>query len=230
VLSNVVVADDKCAPLVLVSGDTANLGKLDPSETWRYTCTPNPALAQTTTNLVTATGTDDEGNVAKDTATAVVVVLTPSINVDKTSNTSSIVPGDAVTYSYVVTNTGNAVLSNVVVADDKCSPVTYVSGDTNGDGQLQLSETWVYTCTQVQTGSIDTLTNTATAKGTDAIGASVTASDTVSVSAVLPEVIVRAPELPRTGVDVAGWLQLGGSLVLLGFALLVVSRRPATAR
>ncbi len=39
-----------------------------------------------------------------------------------------------------MTNTGDVELSNVSVSDDKCAPVDYVSGDTNDDELLDLTE------------------------------------------------------------------------------------------
>ena len=60
--------------------------------------------------------------------------------------------GGKVTYTYDVTNAGTMPLANIRVSDNKCSPVSYVKGDDNGDGLLTNSasgegypdETWVY--------------------------------------------------------------------------------------
>ncbi len=69
----------------------------------------------------------------------------PQIEVDKAGPV--IAEGDQpITYTYTVTNPGNAPLGNVVVSDDKCSPVLYQSGD-DGDNLLEPGEAWVYTCT-----------------------------------------------------------------------------------
>ena len=56
--------------------------------------------------------------------------------------------GETVTFTYVVTNTGNVPLTNVSVSDSVSGAVTnLVSGDTNGDGILDLTETWTYEVT-----------------------------------------------------------------------------------
>ena len=237
----VTMVDDKCSPVVLRSGDTSNAGFLDASETWTYTCTPSPALQVTTTNVVTAAGTDDEGNVVRDTATATVAVITPAIAIDKSVDAASVAPGTTVTYTFRVTNPGTVPLAGVVVSDDKCAPVVFDGGDANGDGLLQPSETWMFSCAQVQTGDAALTTNIGTALGRDPLGLVVSATDSVRIAVVAPAVFerpspapvvapVEAATLPRTGTEVGGLVQLAAALVLLGLALVFTSRRHRTAR
>lgn len=237
-------SDDKCSPITgpAAGEDKDADGKLDVNETWTLGCTTT--LTATTTNVVTATGTDDEGNKSVKTATATVAVISPAIAITKTPSLRSVDPGTTVVYTYTVTNPGDVALSKVGVADDKCSPVSFVSGDTNGDGLLQSGETWLFRCSQVQTGAVDTLTNVGTATGTDPLGKVVTSKDTVTVAVVAPLVLEQpkpaapapapapapvavAPAivtLPRTGIDVRGSVEFAGSLILLGFALLLTAR------
>lgn len=70
--------------------------------------------------------------------------------------------GGSVTYGYVVTNTGNVTLTNIALSDDRCSTVTQTGGDTNSNGQLEVSEAWAYTCAKNLTV---TTTNMATVEG-----------------------------------------------------------------
>src|SRR6185312_16244674 len=53
--------------------------------------------------------------------------------------------GSTVTFTYVVTNTGNIPLASVVVSDDKLGTITSFTGDANANGLLDLNETWTYT-------------------------------------------------------------------------------------
>jgi uncharacterized repeat protein (TIGR01451 family) len=91
--------------------------------------------------------------------------------------------GDIVTYTYTESNPAstNAPLSSVSVSDTLCSPVTFVSGDTNSNGILDPGETWTFTCMTAVTAPkpmvgqpAPTVTNTATATGTDPLGTVVT--------------------------------------------------------
>ncbi|HZJ40744.1 MAG TPA: ice-binding family protein [Candidatus Saccharimonadales bacterium] len=84
-LSNVRLTDDKCNPVKYVSGDTNSDLKLDPTETWVYTCKVN--LTKTTTNTVTASG-DANNLTARDFAIATVVVATavPKLPATGTAN------------------------------------------------------------------------------------------------------------------------------------------------
>ena len=73
--------------------------------------------------------------------------------------------GSALTFTYQVTNTGPAAVTPTV-SDDKCSPVTYFSGDTSpADGKIQAGETWTFKCTYTPVWGASfpgPLTNTAT--------------------------------------------------------------------
>ena len=111
-------------------------------------------------------------------------VIHPAILVDKTVDQGRGHSREAVVYSYAVTNPGDVALSGVTVTDDKCGPVTFVSGDTDGDQKfLDPGERWLYRCTT--TIAVDT-NNTAVATGTPPVGLPVTGTDTAFVDVVNP--------------------------------------------
>jgi hypothetical protein len=89
-------------------------------------------------------------------------VITFDLAVDKTGPATAY-QGDTITYNYAVTNAGPAQVAPEVT-DNKCSPVIYVSGDTDHDGLIEPGETWTYKCYYKITQAPDTyVTNTAIA-------------------------------------------------------------------
>ena len=59
--------------------------------------------------------------------------------------------GSTVTFTYIVTNTGNVPLAGLVVTDDKGVTVSGPApgGDADGDGRLDVTETWTYTASTI---------------------------------------------------------------------------------
>ncbi len=114
--------------------------------------------------------------------------IPPGINVVKTASASEVKPGDTVTYTYVVTNTGISPLKNVTLGDNKCSPISGpVKTGGNTDALLEAGETWTYTCAQALQ---NTTTNTATATGKDPNNTTVTAQDDATVTVLKPGINV----------------------------------------
>ena len=102
------------------------------------------------------------------TRVTVPAVQTPAIGIEKSADVSSFsAPGTVITYSYLVTNSGNVTLTSVAV-DDPMSGLSAV--DCHGVATLapgaSVTCTATYTTTQadVDRGSI---TNTGTATGHD---------------------------------------------------------------
>jgi type VI secretion system secreted protein VgrG len=138
------------------------------------------------------------------------------ISITKTASPTSLpAGGGTVTYTYTVTNPGTVEFSNVTVTDNMVSPVTYVSGDTNGDEILQPGETWIYTATVNLTA---TTTNVATVTGT---GAGIVTTDTAPPTV---QVVVEGGLLPDTATPWYSLLLAGAVLMLLGVAGRVANR------
>ena len=181
-LTNITVTDDRCSPVNPVlngtvnSGDTNGDGALDLTETWQFTC--NATITVDTTNIATVTGTDPLGGTVTDQDDAFVDVRTSGIDIVKVASSTWVTRGTTVVYTFTVTNIGDDPLRQVQVVDDKCSPVTFIDGDTNGDTILDLTEVWRYRCAAVIT---EQTTNVATATGIDSFDNTVTDQDTATV-------------------------------------------------
>ncbi len=114
--------------------------------------------------------------------------IPPLIKVTKIASPQTLsAKGGIVTYTEQVSNPGLFALSDVSITDDKCAPVNYISGDTNGDSKLDPTETWIYTCRAKIT---KTTTNTVTVLGT--------ANYLTAKDSAIATVIVN-PKLPNTG-------------------------------
>ena len=171
------------------SGDTDGDGELDVTETWIYTgnysITQDDIDAGQVVNQATAKGNDpmgnpvsdlsDESSVLEDDPTIVELCQNPAIAIVKTGifndeNQNNCADVDeTISYTFTVTNEGNVSLSNVTVTDPLIATITGPTGDTDGDGELDVTETWVYTgnyaITQVDIDAGEVI-NQATAEGT----------------------------------------------------------------
>ena len=129
-------------------------------------------------NNATANATDTCGNVLEDVdATYVIAILfSSSISVAKEANYGPCPhdpagPGDTITYTITVTNTGDINVTKVNVTDSLVD-LTGPTGDNNGNGWLEPNETWNYTGTHEVTeyDVCGTINNTVTANATDVCG------------------------------------------------------------
>ncbi len=95
------------------------------------------------------------------TAEAVTTIArTATLSVSKTVDDASISAPGPLVYTITVTNTGTVGLSGVAVADAFAGGAAYVSGDTDGDNVLDLTEAWIYTADYLATqADIDRGTN-----------------------------------------------------------------------
>jgi uncharacterized repeat protein (TIGR01451 family) len=114
-----------------------------------------------------------------DTAQCTVDVLHPAIAIDKLADKVTARAGDTITYTIIVTNTGDTPLYGVTVTDTLLG--TFSIG-TLGVGQsVTITPAPTYT---VNAGDPDPLVNTATASGHDILGLTVTATDSWSVDLI----------------------------------------------
>ena len=184
------------------------------SEVWRFTCTSavpaehSDAEENPIHNVATAHAFDLAGNEVTDTDDHDTTIIHPAIAVNKTlrregdseysdgelgDDPIKVHVGDTIEYRFEVTNEGDTPLA-VEFSDPRCDAGTLSgpTGDANANGKLDVSETWVYSCSHVVTeADPDPLPNTVTVTGTDTLGGdkgTVTDSDTEEADILHPDI------------------------------------------
>lgn len=210
-LSSVSVVDDNGTPgnaaddfnATYSSGDTNTNGQLDVGETWTYTATRSVAPGQTTRSGK-ATGTASTTTVTKtDAANYFGSVPGIVINTFVNGQDADAVPGPmlaaggSTSFSYVLTNSGNIALGNIVVTDDNGTPgnaaddfhPTLTSGDLNGNNLLDLGETWTLVATRSVVAGQFSGVGSVTAK--DSINQTVNGADAVNYFGSAPAISLQ---------------------------------------
>jgi uncharacterized repeat protein (TIGR01451 family) len=161
------------AVATLAPGETATF-------TATYVLTQADVDAGEVTNTATATGTpvfrnaNEPNTPLTSTPSSAIVPVeeAPAVTVDKTADITTLTQaGQTVTYSFLVTNTGNTTITDPVIDDTEFSGTGELSPVTGPDGDVVLlpGEVVTYTATYVVTqADVDSgaLTNTATVTGT----------------------------------------------------------------
>ncbi|MFJ5118392.1 hypothetical protein [Kitasatospora sp. NPDC088548] len=183
-LTNVTVADTAFSgtgtpPVITCPGTTLAPGA-SMTCTAPYTVTQADINAGQVTNTAVATGTPPSGPAVTSPPASATVTATPApaLTLAKTVNPTSVTAaGDTVTYSFVVTNTGNDTLTNVTVSDTAFSgtgtPPAITCPVTTLAPGASMTCTATYTVTQADINA-GQVTNTAVATGTTPTGGTVT--------------------------------------------------------
>ncbi|MBU3821595.1 DUF11 domain-containing protein [Flavobacteriaceae bacterium XHP0103] len=207
-LTNVVLNDPVLGGVIaLDSGDINTNSMLDVGEIWIYTAnyplTQNDIDTGSVTNQASVSGesslgvvvTDDsdDDNVLEDDPTTTAICQSSAIalikqgvfNDEDTDGCSDV--GETITYTFTVTNQGNVSVNTIGITDPMLTGLLSLpSGDTDGDDELDVTETWVYTADYTITqADIDNglVSNQATVTGIGADGSNVSdLSDDDSVS------------------------------------------------
>ena len=205
-VSALAVVDDVAGPAAYVSGDDGD-GVLEPGETWSFEAayTVLTTDSDPLVNTATASGVDRDAEPVSDTDThSTDIEFTPAIDVTKNGPSTANI-GDTVTYTFAVTHDATSDGSDVSVADvtdDIAGPATYTGGD-DGDGLLEVGETWTYEATYtIQAADSDPLVNTVIVNAADRDGDPLSATDThsldIEVSAAI-EIVKSGPATAAVG-------------------------------
>jgi uncharacterized repeat protein (TIGR01451 family) len=199
-LTNLVLSDPLLGGLSGPVGDNNSNNQLEITEVWIYTgsYTVTQADVDNRGNIVTGGG---EGFIHNSVSATTSEITTPviatedvyvlqkaSIHIEKKGLLDKTIvspgtqanPGDLINYTLRVTNTGDIALDNVTITDSLLGVLSGPSGDTNSDGKLDVTETWIYTgvYTLIQS-DIDSgkVLNTAEVSGTSPEGPIVNDTD-----------------------------------------------------
>ncbi|MBO2446020.1 DUF11 domain-containing protein [Actinomadura barringtoniae] len=171
-----------------------------------YTVTQADVDAGKVTNAATATGTPP-GTIPPPTSppsqTKVPADPAPALTIAKSASPKVVhAPGERVTYTFLVTNTGNVTLTGVSVREDAFSgtgrPGPVTCPETTLAVGTSMTCAMIYKATQADMG-LGAITNTASATGEDPGGGTVTSppdgSEVKVVHTPLPGVVLDPPSL-----------------------------------
>ncbi|HMP35780.1 MAG TPA: SdrD B-like domain-containing protein, partial [Kiritimatiellia bacterium] len=158
-VTNVVVYDSDIGFITnLISGDLNGNRVIETNETWTYTAS-GFAVSGQYDNLGAVTGRSVVAtNTVSDTDPSHYFGASGAIDIEKATNGQdadtptgpTVAVGSNVTWTYVVRNTGNIGITNVVVYDSDIGFITnLVSGDLNGNRVIETNETWTYTASGI---------------------------------------------------------------------------------
>ena len=173
-LTNLTILNDQPAPNTTVF--TINSLAVGQSATFTNSYTNSFNLCGPWTDVLTVTGKDiltcPVSNSSTDTCS---IVYSPAITVTKQCPTNLVAPGGLLTFTGSVSNSGNAVLTNVMVYNDQPAAGTLLIGPIT----LGLGAMTNFTASyNVPVDSCGPYVDTLTARGTSLCGASVTNTDT----------------------------------------------------
>jgi uncharacterized repeat protein (TIGR01451 family) len=229
---------------------------LDPGEsvtvTATYTITEDDAAVGSVTNIATASGQPPTGQRVSDTDDATVdvpavlpIVLEPGVSIVKAAtggvtedDDGNLVANvdDVVTYTYVITNTGDEALGDLTLVDDKIGDLTDALRSellaAIGDLEFPVGESVTVTAgyrptaADAANGSVTNIAIVSAVGVESGVEVDADDSETVDVAEVLDVVISQpAPALPRTGADAHLLFTLGLLMAAMGAAVLLFAPR-----
>jgi uncharacterized repeat protein (TIGR01451 family) len=155
----------------------------------------------------------------RDATTAAIHVIHPRLSLSVAASATSGRPGDTVTYSFVVTNTGDSVVRGIRVVQDRVGVVGLI-------GALAPGGTARLTSSAAVPGTPTTLSDSTTATGLDLSGSPVAVRTTTSLTVLPPRgASGHGGGTAFTGSDAAQAGAAGLVLLILGGVALWVGCR-----
>ncbi len=248
-----------CAETTVAPGESVTCTGVSP-----YTVTQADQLAGSVLNMATASAIDPDGIAAAQVQSSVIVPVSPllpglfmvkSATWDDTDGDGFGDEGEQITYSFEVTNTGDADLQDLTVVDPMLSDRGVELDCSIAALPVGASQTCVaqYVITESDTRS-EQLTNVASASAVGADGAEVSSGPSLASVPMAQDEPVPIPvpspgpgpqpspgpqpgpgpapgpqeSLPRTGSDVLPYLTLSGLFLGVGALMLAAARRRRT--
>jgi uncharacterized repeat protein (TIGR01451 family) len=175
-LHNVTAVDNQLGAVTL--GTTSLAPGASTGGTLTYTVLAGDLPGPLVNEVIVTGDSQASGSVISDDTVSVTLTSSPAIAVSKTANVTSAEVGDTITYTYVVTNTGNTILNSITAVDDQLGPVTL--GTTSLTKGKSTTGTLSYTV--LASDLPGPLVNKVVVTGDSVPGGSVTGDDTVSVT------------------------------------------------
>jgi uncharacterized repeat protein (TIGR01451 family) len=169
-----------------------------------YKITQNDINAGSVTNKATATGKYNSQTVNSNEATVTVkAVQNSALKLEKSASpTIYSSAGQTITYTYIVTNTGNVPVTGLAIADNKTT-VTLASNTVDPGQSVTGTATYQITGSDISAGSV---TNKATATGT-CNGKTVNSNEaTATVTSTAKPPDTQIPEFPSVALPVVAVL------------------------
>jgi hypothetical protein len=166
------VTDDTCKDITGPGPDPNGNGKLDPGESWDYTCSIEHINADQTRSTSRADAFTDDGRPVQATAITEITLIKPklAVSIGQASRDSP------TSRPITVTGSGDAPLTDVALSAPGCASTALVASG-NGDRTLDAGESWTYNCT-LDPKADPKAQLTVRVYGADQLGAGITAAAT----------------------------------------------------
>jgi uncharacterized repeat protein (TIGR01451 family) len=151
-------------------------------------------------------------------ATASTTVVTADVDADTAGSGPALPVGATAVFTYLVKTTGSVELGNISVTDSRIATLTFLGGDTDHDGKLDVNETWTYKASETVVAGAD-IVNIGTATGRDLVsGTTVSDADSAHYSSTAPNQALGDRlwlDSNANGMQDAGEQGVGGATVQL---------------